>query len=219
MKWTSKVVSIITRTDSVKSIRIDKPQDVYFKPGQFFKVFSNKEFRYLSASCSPAQEYLEFTKRITQSEFSMWLNGLKIGDKISIEGPYGRFVLGSEEKKIVFIAGGIGITPIFSMLEDAYINGDERDYALFYGNKRSKDIPFYKELSAFSTSISLKIFFFVEENNGLIKNLYHRGPLNFKKILTDLPDINERTILICGPTKMVEMMLQEADNLTGIAKN
>ncbi|MCM8814711.1 MAG: FAD-dependent oxidoreductase [Candidatus Omnitrophica bacterium] len=219
MKWISRVACTINRTDSVKSVRTVKPQNFYFKPGQFFKVFSGEKFRYLSASCSPAQKYLEFTKRLTQSDFSIWFNKLKAGDDIAIEGPYGRFTLENDEQKIAFIAGGIGITPIFSMLEDACINRNKRDYILFYGNRRSDDIPFYSELCNFSSSINLKIFFFVEEDGEEIKNLYHCGRLNFEKIKAALPDINERAILLCGPEKMVEMILQEIKNSGAVYKN
>ncbi|MCM8822117.1 MAG: FAD-dependent oxidoreductase [Candidatus Omnitrophica bacterium] len=219
MKWISRVVCTINRTSSVKSIRTDKPHDVYFKPGQFFKVFSSKGFRYLSVSCSPSQKYLEFTKRVTQSDFSMWFNELKTEDEIVIEGPYGRFTLENDEQKIAFIAGGIGITPIFSMLEDARINGERRDYILFYGNKRSDDIPFYAELCDFSSLISLKIFLFIEENDGTIKDLYHCGRLDFEKIRVVLPDINKRAILLCGPEKMVETILQEINNSGAVYKN
>ncbi|MGB9642670.1 MAG: ferredoxin--NADP reductase [Candidatus Ratteibacteria bacterium] len=206
MQVETKVSGSIVRTNSVISVRVAKPDNFGFLPGQFFKVYAKDGFRYLSASCSPQRNYLEFTKKITQSEFSTWFKSLKEGDTIVIDGPYGKFTLDPDDKKVLFIAGGIGITPIFSMLENAVILKDNRDYALFYGNKNANDIPFYNELQEFASRINLKIFMFLEEEK---QNCYY-GYIEIRKIQELVPDASNRTVFICGPTAMVEKLYSEA---------
>lgn len=214
MKYECNIEDIIKRTLSVKSIRINKPEMVSFNSGQFFKVFSDSEYRYLSVSCSHLRKYMEFTKRITESNFSKWLNSLETGDKIFIEGPFGKFCLDSQDNKIAFIAGGIGITPIFSMLETAVLEKDKGDFILFYGNKSKNDIPFYNEINDFTDRINLRVIFFIEEvKHNEEDNFFQKGLINCKQIQKFLPDISERTFFVCGPPKMVENILQEAKNL------
>ncbi|HOK79761.1 MAG TPA: FAD-dependent oxidoreductase [bacterium] len=206
MQIQTTVLSNIVRTTSVRSVKVAKPRNVSFLAGQFFKVYSKDGFRYLSVSCSPQRNYLEFTKKITQSEFSLWFTSLKKGDKLIIDGPYGKFTLDPDDRKILFIAGGIGITPIFSMLENAVILKDERDYTLFYGNKNANDIPFHTELQEFASRIHLKIFMFLEQEK---QNCYH-GYIEIQKIQELLPDVINRTVFICGPTAMVEKLHSDA---------
>jgi len=203
MKTCGRIIEKINRTHHSISIRTEK-MDISFDAGQFFKVYSNDEFRCLSASCSPRRNYVEFTKKITESRFSSWLQSLKIGDKITIEGPYGRFVM-VEDEKILFIAGGIGITPIFSMIEDAFLTSSKKDFVLFYGNKSSEDIVFYNELNSFSQSLKLKLFIFTEDAN---QQFYH-GVITAERISALLPDPVERTAFVCGPTHMVESMSEQ----------
>ncbi|HOJ30966.1 MAG TPA: FAD-dependent oxidoreductase [bacterium] len=206
MRIQTSVLSNIVRTDSARSVKVIKPESFSFLPGQFFKVYANDGFRYLSASCSTRKNYLEFTKKITQSDFSAWFKSLNKDDVITIDGPYGKFVIEPDDDKILFVAGGIGITPIFSMLEEAAISNDnERDYILFYGNKTINDIIFYNELQEFTKKIQLKIFHFLEEEREDEINCHH-GYIEIQKIQKFLPDIADRTIFICGPPTMVNKL-------------
>ncbi len=203
MKISGQVIEKINRTQRVISIRIEN-SDVKFKAGQFFKLYSNNEFRYLSVSCSPKRNYLEFTKRITESEFSSWFKSLEIGHRIIAEGPYGKFVM-EEENKILFIAGGMGITPILGLIDDAFLTSSKKDFVLFYGNRSCDDIPFYDELNHYSGSIKLKLFIFTEEK----KEGFYYGLIDLKKIFELLPDATERTAFVCGPPGMVETITKQ----------
>ncbi|MEW6109540.1 MAG: FAD-dependent oxidoreductase [Nitrospirota bacterium] len=88
---------------------------------------------------------MEFTKRITNSEFSQALNQLKIGDWARIKMPYGFFTFEGEYEKIAFLSGGIGITPIRSICKYACDRGLPTDIVLIYGNKTEKDIAFHED--------------------------------------------------------------------------
>ena len=123
-EFATKVIRIIDRTYNVKSVRFTLPEPVDFMAGQFMFVTlesEDKELSHpLSISNSPTETgFVEFTKKLSQSDFSRHLKQLKPGDEARMKLPFGQFTLQPEFKKIAYIAGGIGITPIRSMIKFA----------------------------------------------------------------------------------------------------
>ena len=85
MKFETAVKEIVPRTVNVKSFRFPKPEALDYKPGQFLlmtlKSGGQEMMKPFSISSSPTEkEHIEFTKKLTDSEFSTALNGLKVGD-------------------------------------------------------------------------------------------------------------------------------------------
>jgi ferredoxin-NADP reductase len=122
MPFESKVLSIIKRTPNIKSFRFFRPSFFQFKAGQCLLMsltINEKETKkYYSISSSPTQKkYLEFTQKITTTEFSTALNNLKIGDLAILDGPYGSFTFEGEFPRIAMLAGGVGVTPSISMIK------------------------------------------------------------------------------------------------------
>lgn len=98
-EFDTRVSEVIQRTMSIKSIRFDaRNQDVNYTAGQFFfvtiKVDGVASTKHFSLSSSPTEkEYVEFTKRITSSDYSRALDVMKPGDWAHIRGPAGKFTL------------------------------------------------------------------------------------------------------------------------------
>jgi ferredoxin-NADP reductase len=78
---------------------------------------SDQMTKHFTSSSSPTEEFLEITKRLTGHELANALDGLKVGDTVSIDGSYGGFRFRSEYDKIDMLSGGIGITPFRSMIK------------------------------------------------------------------------------------------------------
>ena len=102
-----KIKEIIQRTHNVKSFRLELNDDADFKPGQYMIVTITTDgkdiSRYLSISNSPTEKgYMEFTKKLTNSDFSQRLNQLNIGDIVKIRYAFGRFTFNGEYDKIAF---------------------------------------------------------------------------------------------------------------------
>ena len=121
---TAKCIQRIPRVSTIESFRFLLPEKISFIPGQFLEVVfaeANRENRqlnkYLSFSSSPTKEYIEVTKRLSNSPFSQRLKNLKIGDEVLIRAPLGSCVFKDDYKKIGFLIGGIGITPVISILD------------------------------------------------------------------------------------------------------
>ena len=156
IEFESEVSDIIQRTHNVKSFRFRIKKDVDFKPGQFFfvtiKIDGIERTKHFSFSNSPTEKgYLEFTKRITESEFSKALSRLKIGDWAKLKMPYGSFTFEGEYEKIAFLSGGIGITPIRSICKLATDKRLPTDIVLLYGNNKEEDIIFRQDLDQMSS--------------------------------------------------------------------
>lgn len=146
------VTRIEDETDDVKL--------VYFKPADGSKVAMPLRGQYLgfrflipgsdveksreySISEYPHGEYRISVKKLDQGVISGYIhNTLKVGDHIKVAPPAGRFTYQETDKDVVLFAGGIGITPLVSIVEKALQDG--KKVTLLYSNQRADSIPFEK---------------------------------------------------------------------------
>src|SRR3990167_10380726 len=89
--------------------------------------------------------------RMTDSAFKRVLGQMQIGEKVLIQillnSPHGSFLIHDDASKpAVFLIGGIGIVPAFSMIKDAIERKLPHKIFLFYSNRRPEDAPFLDEL-------------------------------------------------------------------------
>ena len=151
MKLETKIKEIIPRTADVTSYRFSRPPELTYKPGQYFFITikqGDKELtHHFSFSSSPTEkEHFEFTKKLTDHEYSMALKAAKVGDWARIDAPYGQFTFEGEYPKIALLAGGIGITPFVSICKYAADKRLNSKITLFYGCRTENDIAFKQEL-------------------------------------------------------------------------
>ena len=105
------------------------------------------ESRPLSIVSAPHETNLTFATRISDSAFKTTLKGLKDGAEVTLAGPNGTFTLGAvTDRPIVFIAGGIGITPFISMIRDAVHSNRKQPITLFYSNRDPAASAYLAEL-------------------------------------------------------------------------
>ena len=204
-----RINEIIQRTPDVKSVRLGINNGPAYKAGQFLCAslkFGKECKRYLSISSSPSEiGYIEFTKKITQSGFSRALDTLKPGDSLSVKYPFGNFTLEGAPAKIAFLSGGIGITPIRSMVKFAADKGLDFDMVLVYANRSIREIVFKDDLDQIQKQYPrLRIAHVLCEAAPGFKCTV--GLINAQIIKNELPDYPERRFYLCGPPAMVEAM-------------
>jgi len=209
LKIKAKIKEIIQRNYNVKSFRLEVPDPLDFKAGQFLSVAlgdDQKLKRYLSISSSPTEKcHLEFTKKLTQSDFSQALNSLKAGDQVAIEYPLGKFILDESLAKAAFLSGGIGITPIRSICKYAVDKNLGIDLALVYSNRSIRDIVFKDDFDAMAKSYpALRVAHVLCETAVGFKCT--AGLINSSVIKNEIPDYRQRKFYLCGPPQMVEAM-------------
>ncbi len=129
-------------------------------PGQFhFLTFPNSnavpaEEHHFTISSSPTLTgFVESTIKAS-GDFTSQVGKIEIGEIAIVQSNFGRFsyTLNRNESELVFIAGGIGITPLMSMLRYMRDIGDRRPVTLIYGNKTEADIVFRSELDDMQTT-------------------------------------------------------------------
>lgn len=138
-----------------------KPDGFSYQAGQHVRMTLEKlssraaggNVRFLSFASAPLEQDLTFALRMRPSAFKQELDRLIPGDRVMVEmlidPPQGAFFLDTQGvNATVFIAGGIGIVPIFSMIKSALDSGQERALILFYCNRRPEDAAFLKDLHA-----------------------------------------------------------------------
>lgn len=205
----AKIKEIIQRNYNVKSFRLEAGGGLDFKAGQFLSVElenNPKLKRYLSISSSPTEKcYLEFTKKLTQSDFSKALNNLKSGSEVAIQYPFGKFVLDETVLKIAFLSGGIGITPVRSICKYAVDTNLAIDIVLVYSNRTVRDIVFKDDFDAMVKRYpSLRVAHVLCETEPGFKCTV--GLISGGIIKNEIPDYLKRKFYLCGPPQMVEAM-------------
>jgi len=208
----TEVLDVIKRTPTVKSLRL-KARDSKFKPGQFFfvtiDVEGEKRTKHFSFSNSPTEkEYIEFTKRITESPFSKALDKLKKGNEAHLKMPYGSFTFEGEYEKIAFLSGGIGITPIRSMCKFAADKGLSTDIILLYSNRSEGEIVFKSDFDDIQA---------INKNMRAVHVVGSRIDENLIK--KEIPDFKNRVFYTCGPPAMVDGMTDILKDKLGVDKN
>ncbi len=217
----ARIKEVIQRTYNVKSVRLDVGGEVDFKAGQFLSVtLADNPLlkRYLSISSSPTEKcYLEFTKKLTNSDFSKELNRLKSGDTVRIEYPFGKFTLDEAKKEVAFISGGIGITPIRSIVKYAVDTGLDLDMVLVYANRSARDIVFKEDFDAMQKVYpKLRVAHVLCEPATGFRCI--PGLVNAQVIRNEVGDYPRRKFYVCGPPQMVEAMKKMLLDELGLAQ-
>jgi len=203
------ITDIIQRTHNVKSFRVDAGRDLAYRAGQFMAVHAGsreKPKRWLSRSSSPTEKgYLEFTKKMTGSDFCRQLDALKVGDAVHVEFPFGKFVLGEQDAKVAFLSGGIGITPVRSICKYIVDTDLGVDALVLFGNRSVRDIVFRDDLESMVCCYPrLRVSHVLAEPcDELACEL---GVIDARIIRREIPDFIERKFFLCGPPGMVEAL-------------
>jgi Flavodoxin reductases (ferredoxin-NADPH reductases) family 1 len=191
--------------DDVVSFLFDKPDDLTWKAGQYglFTITHRKiknATKPFSVSSAPAENVIRITTIVKDnpSEFKRALLELKPGMKVTMRGPVGPFYL-KDKAPVLLVAGGIGITPIRSMLRQIELegSGDGRRIRLLYmdGDRR---FVFRDELDRIAAHAGAAVDY-LESRDGLSRELDR---------LADAYRTNGR-IMIAGPQSMANALAAE----------
>lgn len=198
-------------TDDNYTFHFKKPKDFQFSPGQYNRWTLDLEnpddrgsSRYFTIASSPLDGDLRVTTRIIQSSFKSRLASLTEGDNINIFGPLGNFVLDEEGlMPKVFLAGGIGITPYYSMITYAYQKKLQNDLILLASFSNKSEVIFHDELRKISNQTpNIKIIYTLTKEKG---EGFESGRINGEMIKKYVSP-EESTFYIVGPPVMVSSM-------------
>ncbi|MBN1135762.1 MAG: ferric reductase-like transmembrane domain-containing protein [Anaerolineae bacterium] len=137
---------------------------IKFMPGQFAWLtawqspFSDAEHPFSFSSSACQQERLAFTIK-ELGDFTRTIKDLQPGQRVYLDGPFGAFSVDRHPhaQGYIFIAGGVGITPIMSILRTLADRGDRRPLLLIYANNRWEDVIFRDEFDALQQQLNLRV--------------------------------------------------------------
>jgi ferredoxin-NADP reductase/sterol desaturase/sphingolipid hydroxylase (fatty acid hydroxylase superfamily) len=200
-----------------------------FSAGQHLTIKVNTKgqtlYRTFSISSIPnIDNFLTLTiKKIKGGKVTNYLaENLKVGDTLEVTAPSGQFYLNAEpanQKHYVMIAGGSGITPIYSMIGTILKFEPKSKITLLYANRTSNSIIFKEQFEKwakeFSTQIEVKHFLSEEENpKNATKGYITR--ISIEEILNKYGK-NEVDFYLCGPEIMTNKLMEDLLYL-GISK-
>lgn len=170
-----------------------------YNPGQFITVFfpefNTPEGKAYSISSGPHEEYLAITVK-NMGQFSGKLCSLQIGDTLEGSSPYGFFGPEYDTSRLIIIAGGIGITPLRSILLSSLQKNPQREIYIFYSSKNIENFVFYKEIGKIASQHENTHINSYVTQEQMIDNFLKSRRIEIDDIL---PYISSNTeILICG---------------------
>lgn len=219
-----RCVRVIQETWDVKTYCFNAEQSImfFFKPGQFvtleLEIEGEQVLRSYTISSSPSVPYsFSITiKRIPGGRVSNWIHdNLHQHDELAVHGPVGNFnCIDHTAEKMLFLSGGVGITPLMSMARWYFDTNADVDMAFVHSARTPSDVIFYRELehmcsrvTNFNLSVICERIELGQAWNG------YRGFLDKAKIDMVAPDFMQRRIFCCGPTpymKAIRQLLTDA---------
>jgi len=190
-----------------------------FHPGQFAWItafnspFKDAEYPFSFSSAPASDGSVRFTIK-ELGDFTQRIKELKPGDKVYVDGPYGAFSIDRhpDAKEFVFIAGGVGITPMVSMLHTLAQRNDQRPLLLIYGGRDLESLTLIEEIEELKNRLNLRVVYVLEKPPAGWEG--ETGYITRKVLERWLPPERrkDRTeIFVCGP---LPMMNSVEDSLT-----
>jgi ferredoxin-NADP reductase len=205
------VLAAIDETADIKTFRLARPAGFEFEAGQFLTVMiraDGKDYaRCYSISSAPdVRGYLEISVK-RQGVVSNALHATaRPGALLSIRSPKGKFKYpGGDDRPIVLIAGGVGITPLMSMLRHAIRTEPARPVTLVYSAATEQDFAFRDELASIAKRHPrVRVILAVSRQAAPPKYAWPRRI--DAELLGKIPDLAHSIAMICGPAPLIDGM-------------
>lgn len=183
-----------------------------FQPGQFLFIQLFRKGRLSSShpftiSSSPTSENISITPK-ELGDFTRTIKETSVGEKAFIDAPYGVFsFLNIDHDELVFIAGGIGITPFMSMLRYMHALKLDLQVNLFWINRNESNLCFREELEQIQEDLPglsiIKIMTQQPDWPGV------KERLSAELISEKLGNLDHKNFFVCGPAEMNKQIVAE----------
>ncbi len=209
----------------IRSFFFEPEHSVHYTPGQYTKLYlpheqmdARGDSRWFTLSSSPTEKLWSITIKLDpsrSSSFKQHLQKLIPGAVIRADEPLGDFVLPQDSNRpLLFVAGGIGVTPYRSMVKWLSDKKLRRNIRLIYAAAKSQEFAFIELFHEYG----VELVPVATEPPTSWKG--ETGHLDVHRILQLSPDIKDRLVYLAGPEPMVEQFFDGlTSNSVGIPKN
>ncbi len=216
---TLKIKEVIEVAKEAVNVVFEKPVAGFqYKPGQFITIIKEvggKKIRRAYSLCTTPfeDEYPAVTvKRVPGGLMSNHINDhFKAGDTVEIMEPMGMFTTeysASTSRKVVFLGGGSGITPLYSLMRSVLIKEPSSSVALIYGNRSEEYVVFKDQLNALKAQYGHRfelVHILEEDASGFAQYTGRPTASMIGEITKGLGTDDNTEFFICGPAPMMEI--------------
>lgn len=203
--------------DGTMAFHFERPAGFAFKAGQFgdFTLINPAEtdaegnIRGFSLASAPYESDLMFATRMRDTAFKRVLKTMEVGTEVSLDAPYGSFTLHNNSRTpAVFLTGGIGVTPVRSIILQATHDNLPHKIFLFYSNRRPEDAAFLDQLVEPQEKNSNYTFVgtMTEMEKSRRKWEGETGYITKPMLIKYIGDLTRPIYYIAGPAPMVAAM-------------
>jgi len=217
MIYTTKLIKKREIAEGTTEFTFERPAGFVYQSGQTIDLTlvnppetdAEGNSRTFSLVSAPHEEVLKIATRMRDTAFKRTLRDMEPGTELSLEGPFGSFLLHENTARpAVFLSGGIGITPFHSILSDAVERKLTHSLFLFFSNRRPEDTAFLDELQEFEKKNPN--FTLVATMTEMEKSTKpwegERGYINADMLARHLPKDASPIYYLAGPQAMVTAM-------------
>lgn len=210
------ITQVTDLTPDVKSFHIHIPGRPNYQPGQFLvwhvQALGKERKRAYSIASSPHWENVELLIKLhPQGKATPEIFKFRAGDAVEVDMPFGMFSLHEPfPDKVVFLAGGVGLSALLSMMRYLEWSKYPGEKVLIYGNRTPVDIVHKDELDRLARDFGLKVVYTIDHPEGT----GWTGETGFitPELINDHCDLRSH-FYICGPPQMVGHMVQNLESL------
>lgn len=202
--------------DGTTQFFFTKPADLKYRAGQFFDVILDKSspdaqkstwahgFSFVSA---PYEDYVSAATRMRNSPFKNAIAKVPDGAPVKLEAVWGEFVLPHKpQAPVVYLTGGIGVTPVRSMIAQATHDGSAQDLTLIYANRTPGFAAFVPELRGFAKANPHFKFVETYTQQPSTDASAEHGHVDEAMIRRHVKDVDNSVYYLSGPAGMVRAM-------------
>jgi len=199
------------------AFHFEKPAGFEFRAGQFGdwtlidppETDEEGNTRGFSIVAAPYEPDLMFATRLRDTAFKRVLRELPVGSEVKLDAPYGDFTLHkTESTPAVFLIGGIGVTPVRSMIAQATYDKTGHKITLFHANRTREDAPFREEFERLAQQNPNFTFMPVLTESAPEGWQGERGRIDEAMLRRHIIDLNVPIYYLSGPEGMVKAMRQ-----------
>lgn len=199
------------------AFHFEKPGNFEFRAGQFADITlinppetdAEGDTRGFSIATAPYETDLMVATRLRDTAFKRVIRSLPIGAEVRLDAPYGDFTLHKTETiPAVFLIGGIGVTPVRSMIAQAAHDKTAHKITLLHANRTPADAPFMVDFERFAKENPNFTFVPIVTDEATDSWAGERGRADEAMLKRHIADLNAPIYYLSGSEGMVKAMRQ-----------
>jgi ferredoxin-NADP reductase len=212
------VLDVRAETPTIMRLRLEPPPGFHHHPGQHavlrLQTDQGPDLRPLSIASPPHADELEFATRIGPSAYKQAFAALQAGDRVKVSRPMGSFRL-DPTRPAVMVSGGIGITPLRSILGAAAASGHTAPIRLLFSNHTADEIPFRLELDQLARRhLDLRITWVLSASTtGAPDGEVLAGRIQVDHLREQLRQLPDAIVYLTGPAAMVDDLTEMLERI------